>query len=93
MSEPITWLSTKEASERLGLTLRSLYRFIDEGDLVAYRFGRVIRIQEPDLEAFIEASRIVPGSLEHLYPEVKGPTRMVPGGTSNGTREPMAAER
>ena len=69
MSEPISWLSTKEASERLGLTLRSLYRFIDEGDLVAYRFGRVIRIQEPDLEAFIEASRIVPGSLEHLYPE------------------------
>jgi len=72
MSEPISWLSTKEASERLGLTLRSLYRFIDEGDLVAYRFGRVIRIQEPDLEAFIEASRIVPGSLEHLYPEGKG---------------------
>jgi len=79
MSEPISWLSTKEASERLGLTLRSLYRFIDEGDLVAYRFGRVIRIQEPDLEAFIEASRIVPGSLEHLYPEIKGPTRVVHG--------------
>ncbi len=36
MSEPIIWLSTKEASERLGVTLRSLYRFIDEGDLVAY---------------------------------------------------------
>jgi excisionase family DNA binding protein len=72
MSEPITWLSTKEASERLGLTLRSLYRFIDEGDLVAYKFGRVIRIQEPDLDRFIEASRIAPGSLEHLYPEVKG---------------------
>ena len=71
MSEPITWLSTKEASERLGLTLRNLYRFIDEGDLVAYKFGRVIRIQEPDLDRFIEASRIEPGSLEHLYPEIK----------------------
>jgi excisionase family DNA binding protein len=71
-SEPITWLSTKEASVRLSITLRSLYRFIDEGDLVAYRFGRVIRIKETDLDRFIEASRIAPGSLEHLYPEVKG---------------------
>jgi excisionase family DNA binding protein len=71
MTEPITWLSTKEASERLGLTLRSLYRFIDEGDLVAYKFGRVIRIQESDLDRFIDASRIAPGSLEHLYPEAK----------------------
>ena len=72
MTEPINWLSTKEASERLGITLRSLYRFIDEGDLVAYKFGRVIRIQEDDVERFIQASRITPGSLEHLYPEVKG---------------------
>jgi len=71
-AEPVTWLSTKEASARLSITLRSLYRFIDEGDLVAYRFGRVIRIKETDLDRFIEASRIAPGSLEHLYPEVKG---------------------
>ena len=92
---PISWLSTKEAAERLGVTLRSLYRFIDEGGLAAYKFGRVIRLKETDVDSFIESSRIVPGSLEHLYPEVKGPTRMVPGasgGTSNGTREPMVAE-
>jgi excisionase family DNA binding protein len=72
MNERIQWLSTKEAAERLGITLRSLYRFIDEGDLVAYKFGRVIRLQERDVETFIQASRIPPGSLEHLYPEVKG---------------------
>jgi len=72
MTDPIVWLSTKEASERLGITLRSLYRFIDEGDLVAYKFGRVIRIQEQDVVHFIEGSRISPGSLEHLYPELKG---------------------
>ncbi len=75
MSEPISWLSTKEAAERLGVTLRSLYRFIDEGHLAAYKFGRVIRLQERDVDTFIEASRIVPGSLEHLYPEVKGSVR------------------
>jgi excisionase family DNA binding protein len=72
VTDQIRWLSTKDAAERLGVTLRSLYRFIDEGDLVAYKFGRVIRIQEPDVEKFIQASRITPGSLEHLYPEIKG---------------------
>ena len=72
MSDQIRWMSTKEAAEHLGVTLRSLYRFIDEGDLVAYKFGRVIRIQEKDVVEFIEGSRISPGSLEHLYPEVKG---------------------
>ena len=75
MTESINWLSTKEASERLGVTLRSLYRFIDEGDLVAYKFGRVIRVQEADVDQFIEASRISPGSLDHLYPEIKGDAR------------------
>ena len=71
MSETITWLSTKEAAERLGVTLRSLYRFIDEGLLPAYRFGRVIRLKAADVDGFIEACRIAPGSLEHLYPELK----------------------
>ena len=41
---------------------------------MAYKFGRVIRIQQTDVERFIEASRIAPGSLEHLYPEIKGNT-------------------
>jgi len=94
--DTISWLSTKEAAERLGVTLRSLYRFIDEGGLAAFKFGRVIRLKETDVDAFIESSRILPGSLEHLYPEVKGPTRVVHahvGGNGNRAhREPMAAE-
>jgi excisionase family DNA binding protein len=65
------WLGTKEASARLGITLRSLYRFIDEGDLAAYKFGRVIRIKTEDVDRFIEACRIQPGQLEHLYPPLK----------------------
>ena len=68
---PIHWLSTKEACERLGITLRTLYRFMDEGRIPAYKFGRVIRLKEEDVGAFIEASRIAPGSLQHLYPESK----------------------
>lgn len=72
MSEQIRWMSTKEAAEHLGVTLRSLYRFIDEGSLAAYKFGRVIRLKTEDVDRFIESCRIEPGSLEHLYPELKG---------------------
>lgn len=71
MSGAIRWMSTKEASERLGVTLRTLYRFIDEGSLPAYKMGRVIRLKEDEVDAFIEGTRIAPGSLEHLYPEPK----------------------
>ena len=72
MSTPIQWLSTAEAAKFLGITPRTLYRFIDEGQIAGYRFGRVIRLKQDDVDAFIEASRIEPGTLEHLYPEVVG---------------------
>ena len=65
----IAWLSTAEAARRLGVTPRTLYRFIDEGQLPAYRFGRVIRLKEAEVDSFIETCRIEPGTLEHLYPE------------------------
>jgi excisionase family DNA binding protein len=69
VTEPISWLSTKDASERLGVTLRTLYRFIDEGRLPAYQVGRVIRLKADELESFIESLRIEPGTLAHLYPD------------------------
>ena len=71
MTEETAWLGTKEAAAQLGITLRSLYRFIDEGDLAAYKFGRVIRVKVEDVDRFIEACRIQPGQLEHLYPPLK----------------------
>lgn len=71
----ITWLSTAEAANRLGITPRTLYRFIDEGQLPAYRFGRVIRLKENEVDAFIESCRIEPGTLEHLYPDTVGGER------------------
>ena len=68
-SGEVRWLSTAEAAKRLGITPRTLYRFIDEGQLPAYRFGRVIRLKQSEIDSFIEECRIEPGSLEHLYPE------------------------
>src|ERR1700726_2190188 len=78
VSDPIHWMGTREACERLGVTLRTLYRFIDEGQLPAYKMGRVIRVQANDIEDFIRRMRIEPGTLEHLYPEPK------PRGGQNG---------
>lgn len=70
-SQEIQWLGTAEAARYLGLTSRTLYRLIDEGQLPAYKFGRVIRLKQADVDAFVESSRITPGSLEHLYPEAR----------------------
>ncbi len=69
--DDIRWMSTGAAARRLGVTVRTLYRLIDESELPAYKFGRVIRLQEGEVESFIKASRITPGDLEHLYPEAK----------------------
>jgi excisionase family DNA binding protein len=65
----IVWLSTAAAARRIGITPRTLYRFIDEGQVPAYRFGRVIRLKQSEVDDFIEGARIAPGTLEHLYPE------------------------
>ena len=67
--DEVHWMSTAEAARRLGITPRTLYRFIDEGQLPAYRFGRVIRLKAAEVDSFIDACRIEPGTLEHLYPE------------------------
>ena len=70
-SQEIQWLGTAEAARYLGITSRTLYRLIDSGQLPAYRFGRVIRLKQADVDGFVVQSRIEPGSLEHLYPEAK----------------------
>lgn len=69
--EGIEWMGTQEAARHLGITPRTLYRFINDGRIAAYKIGRVIRLQRADLDAFIEANRIAPGSLEHLTPELR----------------------
>ena len=63
------WVSSSEAAERIGVTARTLYRFINEGPLTAYRFGRVIRVRPADIATFVENNRIQPGSLGHLLPD------------------------
>lgn len=66
-SSGIVWLNTAETARRLGVTPRTLYRFIDDGQLPAYRFGRVIRLKENEVEQFIDNCRIQPGTLDSAY--------------------------
>jgi excisionase family DNA binding protein len=73
LDEP-RWLSTAQAARRLGVTTRTLYRFIDEGQVPAYKFGRVIRLKQDEVDEFVERARIAPGSLEHLYPDTRHDT-------------------
>ena len=63
------WLNTSETAAMLGVTPRTLYRFIDEGKLPAYRFGRVIRLRADEVVQFIDECRIEPGSLGILDAE------------------------
>jgi len=84
-------MSTKGASDYLGVNLRTLYRFIDEGDLAAYKFGRVIRLKEEDVVAFVERSRIAPGSLEHLL-AIGERSRIASGDVEHLYPEPVRAD-
>ena len=54
-------MSTQEAARRLGVTARTLYRFVDEGSLPAYKMGRVLRLKAADVDDFIERSRVAAG--------------------------------
>ena len=76
------WMGTREAAEHLGVTLRTLYRFIDQGDLPAYKIGRVIRLRSEDVTSFVP-NRSEPTGLEHLYPDGDDP-----GQGLGGVREP-----
>lgn len=64
--DEIVWLSTKEAARRLGIAPSTLYKLIDAGELPAYRFGRVIRLQQAEVDGFIDQARIKPGTLDSV---------------------------
>jgi excisionase family DNA binding protein len=70
--DEIRWRGTKQAAAYLGVTPRTLYRLIDHGDIPAYHMGRVFRLKQDDLDAFVERVRVAPGSLRHLYPHENG---------------------
>jgi excisionase family DNA binding protein len=53
MIETDKLLNVKEVSEYLGITKITLYSWIKEGKLKAFKFGRSWRISKTDLDEFI----------------------------------------
>jgi excisionase family DNA binding protein len=53
----IKFFTIAEVAERLRVSTRTVRRWIKAGDLVAHRFGGVVRIAETDLRAFLALHR------------------------------------
>ena len=51
------FFTIRAVAEMLDVSPRTVRRWIDDGDLVAYRRGGVVRIEEKDLRAFLAAHR------------------------------------
>jgi excisionase family DNA binding protein len=57
---PVTRLRTiAEAAELLNVSPRTVRRLIESGALPVHRIGRLVRIADADLAAFLAASRSV----------------------------------
>jgi excisionase family DNA binding protein len=56
-SEDSEFLTVREAVEFLGVSERSVRRWIALGFIPVHRFGRAVRIRRSDLEEFIRGSR------------------------------------
>jgi excisionase family DNA binding protein len=56
------YLTLPELAERLQVSRRTVYRWIKDGSLNAYQFGREYRITESDLKDFLERRRTSPHS-------------------------------
>jgi excisionase family DNA binding protein len=52
-----TYYTVPEVAETLKVSHMTVYRWIKDGKLVAYKLGGEFRITERDLEQFLEARR------------------------------------
>jgi excisionase family DNA binding protein len=55
--EPLRFFTVAEIAEVLGVSTRSIRRWIENCELVVHRFGRGVRISESDLKAFLAIHR------------------------------------
>ena len=53
----IRFFTISDVAERLGVSTRTVRRWIGAEDLVAHRFGGIVRISEKDLRAFLALHR------------------------------------
>lgn len=63
MYEVANSISAAEAAQVLGVSQRTLYNFIDRNEIGSHRDGRVIRLAQSDIDAYLNRARVRPGSL------------------------------
>ena len=54
------YVTLPEVAERLKVSRRTVYRWIKDGDLNAYKFANEYRITERDIKDFLERRRTRP---------------------------------
>ena len=52
-TEPETFYTVPHIAEYLGVSGRSVRRWIHDGELTAHHFGRAVRIAKSSIEAFL----------------------------------------
>jgi excisionase family DNA binding protein len=58
-------LKVEQAATILQLTPKTIKEWLRAGKLTGYKIGRVWRVKEADLEALIQASRVLRAREEH----------------------------
>ena len=60
MSEGDRFLSLAEVAKRVRVHRLTLTKYIERGDLKAYRIGAVYRLRQEDVDDWLERSRVQP---------------------------------
>lgn len=58
MNENGKFYSLEEVSELLGVTYQLIYKLVRSGELPSFRIGKMYRVTEEDLRAYLERSRV-----------------------------------
>jgi excisionase family DNA binding protein len=58
-------LTYKQAGALLGVTERTVWTLVDDGELPAVRFGRSVRIDPADLRAYIDRCKTTAKGVDH----------------------------
>lgn len=51
-------MTVKEVAERLGISVRTVYSFMERGKIPYYKIGHSVRFDEQEIEAWLEKRKM-----------------------------------
>jgi excisionase family DNA binding protein len=54
------WLTPKDAADRLGVSVKTIRRIYERGDIPAYKVCARVQLREVDVDGYLEACRLEP---------------------------------